>query len=179
MNPDLLRQRRNLILISLALLLSNAASLSIEKISIFGTEISVGNAPNFQACAWVVWFYFLIRYYQYLRQEGDLQIIKTAKSNFDAHSFAYVMRKIDKGALTGRIIVKCRRFGWNYSVMEGGEQPWDGAETETFSGRIPMARATLWWLDGLTHLLVHTPKGTDHVLPFFIAALAPLASLFF
>lgn len=78
MNTDLLRQRRNLILISGGLLLFDFANVSVAKISVMGTELLIGNAKVIAYFAWAMWCYFLLRYYQYLRAESDLGISKEA-----------------------------------------------------------------------------------------------------
>ena len=71
MNADLLRQRRNLIGISAILLIFDFANVRIAKVSLLGTELLAGNVQVLAVCAWVIRFYILIRYYQYLRAEPD------------------------------------------------------------------------------------------------------------
>ncbi len=61
------RQRRNLMIISLVLLFSEVAQLKVTKLSAFGNELLVGE-PNAVATAmWLAGIYWLVRYYQYSR----------------------------------------------------------------------------------------------------------------
>lgn len=66
------KQRRNIILISLVILLSEYLGFKIEKINILGNQIDVENPQNFCQLLWVVWVYFLWRFYSYLNSLGDL-----------------------------------------------------------------------------------------------------------
>lgn len=75
MNPDLLRQRRNLMVISLVLTAVNIAGASIEpKVSVFGTVVTFSHPHRLLIGAWIVWAYFLLRYWQYLSDEPDINI---------------------------------------------------------------------------------------------------------
>lgn len=65
------RQRRNLIIMSLVVLFSELAGLKIEKISIFGNEATIGKPELVTITLWIFLFYWLIRYYQYFHEIGD------------------------------------------------------------------------------------------------------------
>jgi hypothetical protein len=177
MNADLLRQRRNLILVCTALIMFEFAKVSIAKVSILGTELVVGDARVLHIFAWVVWAYFLLRYYQYLMLEGDLMLIATARGRFESKAMPYVMKLIGKQSLTGKINFTRKFIFWKYSVLERVQTNKFGYDKETHSGRVPFLRSILWWANGFLYLILHTPKATDHLLPFALAVMAPAIAL--
>jgi hypothetical protein len=172
MNSDLLRQRRNLILICSGLLLFDFAKVTVTRISIMGTELLVGDARVICYFAWAMWGYFLIRYYQYLRAESDLGIYSSFKSRFEGLARPYVFQQLNKGSFAGSIEFKMDGLRWRYSIKEYEL----GELKETQSSLLPFLR-TLWWVvRSLFYVAVHTPKATDHVLPFVLAIAAPVVS---
>lgn len=177
MNADLLRQRRNLILVCTALIIFEFAKVSITKVSILGTELLVGDARVLHTFAWLIWCYFLLRYYQYLMLEGDLKLISTARERFEARAMLYVMKLIKKQSLPGRIKFTQKFIFWRYSVLQRVQTNKFAYDEETHSGKMPFFRSCLWWVNGFLYLLLHTPKATDHLLPFVLAAMAPTISL--
>jgi len=60
-----IRQRRNLILISLILLFVEVAEVSFNKINLLGNELTISNPDVVTYSLWVAFIYWLIRYYQY------------------------------------------------------------------------------------------------------------------
>ncbi len=60
-----LRKRRNLLGISLALLIIHLTGLEIKKINVFGNEVYLTNPQMASYFLWAGWFYFLFRYYVY------------------------------------------------------------------------------------------------------------------
>lgn len=153
------------------------AKVSITKVSILGTELLVGDARVLHIFAWMIWGYFLLRYYQYLMLEGDLKLISTARERFEARAMPYVMRLIDKQSLLGKIKFSGSFFSWRYSVLQRVQANKFGYDSETHSGKIPFFRSSIWWMEGFLYLLLHTPKATDHLLPFVLAVLAPIITL--
>ena len=70
MSDDLRRQRRSLITIGLVLTIMKYSGIKITKFSLFGAELSISNTNAVYILLWMMWFYFLIRFYEYYRQEG-------------------------------------------------------------------------------------------------------------
>jgi hypothetical protein len=60
-----LRKRRNLLGISLALLVVHFTGLEIRKINVFGNEVNLTDPTMASYFLWAAWFYFLVRYYLY------------------------------------------------------------------------------------------------------------------
>jgi len=171
MSPDLLRQRRNLIAISSVLIVFDFAQVSITKISVLGTELLVGDARTLLFFAWMIWAYSLLRYYQYLRAEGDLKITAAFQGGIDARLFPYVFRKIQKDR-TGQISRMRTGLHWRYVVAEYDNQT--GTVQPLHTGPIPLIYMLWWGLRSAFEVAVHTPKATDHILPILLAIAAPV-----
>jgi hypothetical protein len=71
------RQRRNLMIVSLVLLFSEVADLQIEKLSAFGNELVIGKPYAINAALWVAGFYWLLRFYQYSRPKIAAMLLNT------------------------------------------------------------------------------------------------------
>ncbi len=174
MNADLLRQRRNLILISGGLLLFDFADVSVTKVSVLGTELLIGNARVLAYFAWTMWGYFLLRYHQYLNIEGDLGISKAIQSGFEGRARAYVLGLLRIQQIMGSVDFKRTGVRWNYSVNEYDGS--SGGPREIGKGSLPLLRAPWWKAQSIYDVAIHTPKATDHVLPFLLALAAPIVS---
>ena len=68
---DFIRQRRNLIVISLILLGVEAFGLEIKRINALGNEILIQNPGMVNVALWLAWAYWFIRYYQYFHDLQD------------------------------------------------------------------------------------------------------------
>lgn len=64
-NSGFVRQRRNLMIASLALLFSEVTELRIQKLSAFGNELLIGEPYAVTLALWVATTYWLFRFYQY------------------------------------------------------------------------------------------------------------------
>lgn len=175
MNADLLRQRRNLILISGGLLLFDFANVTVAKVSVMGTELLVGNPQVIAYFAWTMWCYFLIRYYQYLRAENDLGISTAIQSGFEGRARAYVFEILKAKQLMGSIEFRLNDAHWGYSVKEYDTNFGEPREIQT--GSLPRLRAFWWKAKSIYCVAIHTPKATDHVLPFLLASATPVVSI--
>ncbi len=169
MNSDLLRQRRNLIVISIALLLFKLSETPLEKLLIFGTEFKVSSFYSPQALALLFVFYFLVRYYQYLEAAGDLGI----KSHIDS-MFRYKIlqhyRKAGIDEIMGEIRFQRKGLRWIHSIYHGTSD--SVVQTETNVGSLPLLQSWLWRFQAFVHMTMHTPKFTDYILPYLLAVAA-------
>lgn len=66
-----IRQRRNLIVISLVLLFAETSELSINKLNVFGNELLIRSPFIVTVALWITYFYWLWRYYVYFHDLGD------------------------------------------------------------------------------------------------------------
>ena len=67
-----IRQRRNLLIISLVLLFAETAELKLQKLNVFGTELTIGNPVIVNFALWAAFVYWLWRYYVYFHDLGDI-----------------------------------------------------------------------------------------------------------
>ena len=170
MNPDLLRQRRNLILISGALFLSQLAEVSVKKISILGTELIIQNMEVFGLTVWIVWGYFLLRYCQHLQSEEDLKIRSSHRDYFQSTIREYAKPKFKSFNSWNGIHIK--RNSWYEYICETESSP-DVAGDAILTVEIPflfifITKIKSWW-----YVTINTPAITNYVLPI-VVALSPL-----
>ena len=77
LDSGFVRQRRNLILISLGLLASLHYGLTFEKINLLGNETSLPGSRPVAGLLWWFWGYFLWRYWTAFMDIGDRGIART------------------------------------------------------------------------------------------------------
>jgi hypothetical protein len=179
MTSDLLRQRRNLIAISSVLLIFDFADVTIGKVSVLGAEILVGNVKVLSYCAWGLWAYFFLRYYQYWRNESPL-IRETFKRRVDHYARSYTKVKpvqTSSGSTSDNYgFVRTGRTDWSYQLV--GYSP---AQLKEF-GVVPIPisgwRLVLWSVRAVLFISLDTIHATDHVLPFVLGFAAPVVAFF-
>ncbi len=66
-----IRQRRSLILISLVLLFAETSELTINKLNVFGNELTIHNPVTVTLALGLAYLYWLYRYYVYFRDLGS------------------------------------------------------------------------------------------------------------
>ena len=76
MTDGLLRQRRNLMVTSLIIILLSFGGVKIEEVGALGTKLVFQRKDALYLGIWVIYAYFFFRYYQYVREEPDLGISK-------------------------------------------------------------------------------------------------------
>lgn len=69
LSSGLLRQRRNLIILSILMPLFSAESLTVENINLLGTIIKIQSQKEILIILLCMFIYFLTRYWQYCREE--------------------------------------------------------------------------------------------------------------
>jgi hypothetical protein len=180
MNQDLLRQRRNLIAISAVLLIFDFAKVKITKVGILGTDLLVGDAHVLMMCAWLLWAYFFLRYYQYWRAEPEQHIRESFKKRLDTYARSYTKARAVQEATSGAVyddyrISRTGRASWSYTLRQF--DPVKGGINDGPTFRLPVWRLALWSLKSAAFVGIQTPHATDHVLPFTLAIAAPVVSL--
>lgn len=89
MSKGILRQRRNLMAVSILLPLYLISGANVEKVSILGTVISIENSNIITISLILLFTYFLLRYYQYFNEESH---VKNAKENLKKYQNLYITR---------------------------------------------------------------------------------------
>ena len=64
-------ERRSLLIVSFILFFYHRAGLRIDEINVFGNKVSLDDPLWITFALWVLWGYFLVRFYQYFRSIPD------------------------------------------------------------------------------------------------------------
>lgn len=180
MNADLLRQRRNLIAISAVLLIFDFADVKIAKVSVLGTELLVGNAQVLMVCTWVLWAYFLLRYYQYWRTEPVQLIRNSFKKKLDEYARSYARAVPLQDGMGGNWndykISRSGSFSWAYILQ--GYDPEKGGMKDGPTTSLPPGRLAAWLVQSMAFVCFQTHHATDHILPFVLASAAPIVAIY-
>ena len=182
MKEGLLRQRRNLIAISAVLTLFDFAKVSIGEVSVLGTNLVVGEPRVLYFFAWLLWGYFLLRYTQYLSDEDDLGLRSRYLERVANRVETYLRRSLEE------MYPKNRYQNVSYARMARKgflkwELPLEAYDVETSSvvlerhHQVPPRTLLLTRLNATAYVIFVTPRVTDFVLPFLLAALAPAVTL--
>lgn len=180
MSPDLIRQRRNLMIVSVTIIFLRFGGVTVEKVGAMGLELNIANRAALYVGLWMLFLYFLIRYYQYFMQESNHGIRTEFLSKMDAlcltelRKIAQRQHPIPLEELSGT---------FQFSKLSGSGLQRKG---EMVIGRdsvggflngpyyvnvlkllVQAARAGI-------HVVFNRPAVTDYLLPFAVAAVALL-----
>ena len=172
---DILRQRRNLVAMSCLLIIFDLAKVEVAKVGVLGTDLIVGDVRVLAISMWVVWGYFLLRYYQYwLTDKPHL-----SRAVFDRVEL-YARRHASKLAmghdeLSGSVSL----------VRKGWFRRWRLEETTYArttpvvidSNDIPSHLVLAWRVRSWWDIAIHTPHFTEHALPLVLAAATPVVAV--
>ena len=168
MSADLLRQRRNLLTISLILVAIHLAGASFkDEISILGAGIKFAHPDRLLWGAWVLWAYFMLRYGQYLFDVRDLGI-QTSMGDWIASKHQ-----------STQSLNQHRHFPpsvtWNSPIK------WHLEDGLYIDGRweirpvpITLWTKTIWTVRAFVSTAIRTPRITDYLLPFVVGILPVL-----
>ena len=170
MSPGLIRQRRNLIGASIALLILEFGDVTVERLNILGNELKINNVGSIQTIAFFICFYFLVRFYQYTQANHGTGI---------QYEYASYLRGIIREFLSTRgyeefSVAKTKYRSLRVSI-----------ELTTIKDGLPEPNtyefgyiATLQFsVKSLSHLIFTTPLATDYILPYVLSFLALSAHL--
>lgn len=178
LSPGLLRQRRNLLVVSLLLLFTEIAQADFSSVSVMGLQTTFGKPEA------VHWFllafsaYFAYRYFVYLLQEPSLHL----KTEF--------FRRLDRLSHKKLIAIRNRNFpgaegaelGGDLSGTRVGRFPKYEMQVNTGKdihgnpgiGKVEVKLANLWWesLRALLETVVFRSYFTDYILPLVLVFLS-------
>lgn len=147
------RQRRNLILISVALFFSQFHQVELSKLSLFGNELNLKNPLNPEIYLWAAFFYLLWRYYTYFRETGKIGF-------FDKHlvKFANLVETLaEKELRRDKTLVKIM----NDSLIKTGTDKWQVLSSKPLE---PVTR-TRWYLEVKTRGVSTDGKDAHNLTP--------------
>lgn len=178
MSASLLRQRRNLIIVSLVISFILYSKVEISKIVIFSIEFLTPNPEALLNVLWLIWFYFLVRYYQYLMVEPAIGIkteffrkFETLCSNTMLNEFIdkYPERKLEISDFSIYQLRKKSFLNWELPIYIF--HPAEGKKDEYASENINALLLMKSFIKSSWHVFLHTPRVTDYAFPFILAAL--------
>ena len=178
MNADLLRQRRNLIGISAILLIFDFANVQIAKVSLLGTKLLVGNVQVLAVCAWVICFYFLIRYYQYLCAEPDSLIRNSFINRLDKYSRSHIV-VVDQDQLGHPFSYRiCRVSFAKQNYVNRKYDPARGDVSDGIGDKLPLRRIAICSFKTAGFVSIQTPYATDRLFPSALAIAASIVTVY-
>ena len=188
-----IRQRRNLMVVSLVLLFSEISALSITKLSIFGNEIAIDHPRSLNLALWIAALYWLWRFYQYSRPyvvevlKGE--IYRRSQEICRPTALKVALRRDptlldpfpEHPSITPEISIKTYTFHGhmpeyldmtlelNRSVGTKSSSIVQGTgdiQVRIEGGDLRQLRLRSW-----IHLVIHTRHFTDYVLPYVLFSL--------
>lgn len=184
-----IRQRRNLIAVSLALVFYQTAGLVITRLSFLGNEADVSEPSLASAVLWVAWLYFLLRYFQYFmdvpnRGERDayydrLQVLVHALARQDAietHVEQQKWHEVRNLAIEMEKIDTLHRHSNGWQVRVNGVIV-GNTERANKSQQMNQYETLIWGKEfqrskvkAVLYVVCCTRFATEYYLPFAIAA---------
>lgn len=166
----LIRQRRNLMASSLLLIFFKAAGVSFERVGFLGTELIIERPGVLYTGLWLVWFYFLIRYVQFLLEVGNLGIQEAVIEKISQ----YAKRKFkpeEIQSITGVAInLKVRFLGdWRWGLISETYQVERGDIVKDFKYSFGPIQAGAWGLMAFCAIAISSSKVTEYLLPILLA----------
>lgn len=193
LSPGLLRQRRNLMLMSLLLFAKEFAQLELTGLSAQGVGLAIGDTKNLILMAWVIWAYFLVRYAWY--HHSDVGIL--CRVLFDQQFKQYVAPIVEEHfeqkyvadiealggiANSGFVIVEKQPSDEYKSVIIKYSVHWISGSTNRSFGDvgevgIPRDQYAILKNGALHEVFLRRPTLTDYYLPYVVAVLPVIALL--
>ena len=90
-----LRQRRNLMVMNLVLILYYTADLEFTRFNLLGNEITIGNPLAAPVILWIILIYWFIRYFQYFLELDDRSYRKKFSDTYDFYISRHYTKKIN------------------------------------------------------------------------------------
>lgn len=177
MQEDLRRQRRNLIVMSLLLIFMKCGGMTINKMSIFGAEIVLSNISVVYIFIWLIWGYFLIRYYQYFMQKGFAETNRVFKDMINKRCSSKIeelVRASDPslGQLEGEMrYCILKKASWTTRLFIGEARNDRSLYEPMKQIEVPISVRAVWKeiMFSIFRVLVNHTVATDYLLPIFLA----------
>lgn len=177
-----IRQRKNLIAVSLLLIFAETSGIEINKINLLGNEVSLKNPNIVYIILWMALFYWFARYYQYFRNLKD----KGFKTTFFESMDALVSKIAFKNLFNDPNFIKTieqegkkhRAFSRKYHIYKRSLKHYEGA-AEFLIGHVPdsgiskrekviveFPQLIIPLIRSFSHVLIHTRLFTEYISPF-------------
>lgn len=175
MTDGFIRQRRNIFIASTVVVFLRFGGVSVEKVSLLGTELHFDNIQALYAAVWVFFIYAFIRYYQYYQQENN----KGISSVFWGKMNALCVFKLRNRAVFE--FPSCEKYGGDFQFSElkrvgifkreGGVIVDQDESGKIFSEKyeVNILSFTREYFLSFVHLNINASPVTDYILPFIFA----------
>lgn len=201
-----LRQRRNLIGVSLVLLFITYSGISLNKLNILGNEFDIANPRIIDTSLWIAFLYWLLRYFQYLHFVGNRGIEDAyarklfiwAMPSADAQFRSAVEAQCQAEQSTiNRLVIESRSWfpdkpsilnplaSLNFRIQgqlartfPRRDEPTSGIPTIDLKVNLKRRDLLVLWLRGVTYVSARTPLFTEYVLPPLLAFFVLTMSVF-
>jgi hypothetical protein len=177
-NTHFLKQRRNLMIISLLIIFYKVGEADFSKPSFLGNEVTLEKPEAIPFFLSVFLVYFSLRYYTAFREEGcGRDFIEKIHTGVKHNMYVWAHRKIVK---TGARMDtrKSVESGWVYVYKYGGSMIFEGKEISSSKDgwklQASKKRIASMWLIAILDAIFRTSQFTTMLLPFFLATLAGL-----
>jgi hypothetical protein len=172
MTEGLLRQRRNLMIVSILMVFIKFSEFKVKKLTISGLSFEeLGNPSSIYVMIWVLFFYFLFRYHQYYAQEGKGSLFSQIDASLGTKIQNYsaeVTQKINEHAsYTPNNLDSIKRKAWSITVrIPDHKSPGNDEMHEVILNPFVILKFKLaCWFNAC----VNNSVVTDYLFPYFIA----------
>lgn len=180
MGDGFIRQRRNIIITDLILLLLTVAGVQINQLSIIGINFNAfGNPEALIGFLWVAWCYFLYRYIVYFIEEAPPALSKTWIRDFDNivnRRIKYLVYKAyeepnDGCGYSYRSVVK-NGYLYKGQAYQSGVDDFGNEELKMYNFEMHVGRIGLlpWQAIALLRYILLSTPVTDYLFPLFLSA---------
>jgi hypothetical protein len=200
LSKSFIRQRRNLIGISIILLFFQSSKIVISTINILGNTFNINDPTRVSYVLWFAWIYLLVRYYQFYRYASSDGTFNSAiESRISVYVPAIALAKYKKTYEPDKVapniplphkifmhepeIITKQWNEWRIQahvyISDSDEKQHVGSDS---AGEVIviLERNDLlkMRLKAYIHVAIHTPFSTEYHLPFVIAVV-PVVYFFF
>ena len=187
MNPDITRQRRNLIIASLSIIFLRFGEIKIKQISFLGAQVHIGNIEALYAGIWAIFIFLNLRYYQYFSKEEN----RGVKSNFNAKMNDLSYKKLLRDAANqfnipyrkahhyaGTFTFQDLKKAGNFTKIGKIEIPdYEQNRKSVYYYKVNVLRYTPEYLKSTRHIIFSRSELFDYYFPFALSAFTILYGL--
>ncbi len=173
-----IKQRRNLILISLFVIFYEVGNLTIEEINFLGNKSKLGNPEIVTFFLIVAFTYFSLRYYTACREiKGISKFLYGCSARAENKCKAFVTKKyFEPQKEKFKAVDQITRTKFTRTYMLRSERR--GENGEPLHVKIVVKCRFIYnYTLSLLPTIIHTSKFTEYVLPYIIAIIAGLELL--
>ncbi len=88
------KDRRNLLFLSVVIIINYYVGISIDTINILGNTATVDNPDALEYIIFIIWGYFFVRYYQHLHSTDNLFIKEEFLKRLDKYSKSKIVKEM-------------------------------------------------------------------------------------